>query len=142
MALDAEAANIGYDSTLLDISPDGRTLVYMGSSKGTARLFTRQLDTLRHPAARGHGRRAASVLLAGRSVRRLSNQRQGQDLLVHDGNDIHALRCSVGVIGTWTSDDQLFFAADEGRRLFRVNARGGDPVTGGRPAGRFQGSVA
>ena len=45
LALDAEAANVGYDSTLLDISPDGRTLVYVGSSNGTVRLFTRQLDS-------------------------------------------------------------------------------------------------
>jgi hypothetical protein len=35
---------------------------------------------------------------------------------------------TTGVIGTWTSDDQLFFGAEEGRRLFRVSAHGGSPV--------------
>jgi hypothetical protein len=35
---------------------------------------------------------------------------------------------AVGVTGTWTADDQVFFAAQEGRRLFRVNVRGGAPV--------------
>ena len=46
LALDAAAADVGFDSTLLDLSPDGRTLVWVGSaSGGTVRLFARDLDS-------------------------------------------------------------------------------------------------
>ena len=67
LALDAEAADVGFDSTLLDISPDGRTLVYVGSSNGSVRVFTRQLDSFDvQPLA---GARCDGAALKGITIR-------------------------------------------------------------------------
>jgi serine/threonine-protein kinase len=128
LALDAEAANVGYDSTLLDISPDGRTLVYVGSSNGTVRLFARQLDSFDvQPLAGTEGALHPFFSPDGRSVGFLTNDKV-KTYSFTTGTTSTLCDVDIGVIGTWTNDDQLFFAPDEGRRLFRVNARGGAPV--------------
>jgi eukaryotic-like serine/threonine-protein kinase len=128
LALDAEAANVGYDSTLLDLSPDGRTLVYVGSSNGTVRLFSRQLDSFDvEPLAGTEGALHPFFSPDGRSVGFLTNDKV-KTYSFTTGTTSTLCDVDVGVIGTWTNDDQLFFAPDEGRRLFRVSARGGAPV--------------
>jgi eukaryotic-like serine/threonine-protein kinase len=128
LALDAEAANIGYDSTLLDISPDGRTLVYVGSSNGSVRLFTRQLDSFDvQPLAGTEGALHPFFSPDGRSVGFLTNDKV-KTYSFTTGTTSTVCDVNIGVIGTWTNDDQLFFTPDEGRRLFRVHARGGAPV--------------
>ncbi len=128
LALDAEAANVGYDSTLLDISPDGRTLVYVGSSNGTVRLFTRRLDSFDvQPLAGTEGALHPFFSPDGRSVGFLTNDKV-KTYSFTTGTTSTLCDVAIGVIGTWTNDDELFFASDEGRQLFRVNARGGAPV--------------
>jgi eukaryotic-like serine/threonine-protein kinase len=128
LALDAEAANIGYDATLLDISPDGRTLVYVGSSKGTVQLFSRQLESFDVRALAGtEGALHPFFSPDGRSVGFLTNDKV-KTYSFTTGTTSTICDVQVGVIGTWTLDDQLFFGAEEGRRLFRVSARGGVPV--------------
>ena len=127
LALDSEAANIGYDSTLLDISPDGRTLVYVGSSNGTVRLYARQLDTFEvRPLAGTEGALHPFFSPDGRSVGFLTNDKVKTYSLT-SGTATTICDASIPVIGTWTADDQLFFGANEGTRLFRVSARGGAP---------------
>ena len=128
LALDSEAANIGYDSTLLDISPDGRTLVYVGSSNGTVGLYARQLDTFEvRPLAGTEGALHPFFSPDGRSVGFLTNDKVKAYSLT-SGTTTTICDAVIPVIGTWTAGDQLFFGADEGRRLFRVSARGGTPV--------------
>jgi serine/threonine-protein kinase len=128
LALDSEAANVGYDSTLLDISPDGRTLVYVGSSGGTVRLYVRQLDTFEvRPLAGTEGALHPFFSPDGRSVGFLTDDKVKTYSLT-SGTATTICDASVPVIGTWTADDQLFFGAEEGRRLFRVSAHGGTPV--------------
>ena len=128
LALDSEAANVGYDSTLIDISPDGRTLVYIGISGGTSRLFARQLDSFDvRPLAGTEGALHPFFSPDGRSVGFLTNEKVKTHSFT-TGTTTAICDVSVGVLGTWTQDDQLFFAAEEGRQLFRVSARGGAPV--------------
>jgi Tol biopolymer transport system component len=128
LALDSEAANVGYDSTLLDISPDGRTLVYVGSANGIVRLYARQLDTFEvRPLAGTEGALHPFFSPDGRSVGFLTNDKVKTYSLT-SGTATTICDASVPVIGTWTVDDQLFFGASEGTLLFRVSARGGAPV--------------
>ena len=128
LALDSEAADVGFDSTLLDLSPDGRTLVWVGSSGAVIRLFARQLDSFEVRALSGtEGALHPFFSPDGRSVAFLTNDK----LKVHSfvtGTTTTICDVATGVAGTWTTDDQLFFAAEEGRRLFRVSARGGAPA--------------
>ncbi|HET9383970.1 MAG TPA: protein kinase, partial [Gemmatimonadales bacterium] len=128
LALDSEAANVGYDSTLLDLSPDGRTLVYVGSSSGTIRLFARQLDSFDiRPLAGTEGALHPFFSPDGRSVGFLTNDKV-KTYSFTTGTTTTICDVDVGVVGTWTADDQLFFGAGEGRQLFRVSAHGGTPV--------------
>jgi hypothetical protein len=128
LALDSEAANVGYDSTLLDLSPDGRTLVYVGSSGGTVRLFARQLDSFDiQPLAGTEGALHPFFSPDGRSVGFLTNDKL-KTYSFTTGTTTTICDVDVGVVGTWTADDQLFFGAGEGRQLFRVSAQGGTPV--------------
>jgi WD40 repeat protein len=128
LALDSEAANVGYDSTILDISPDGRTLVYVGTSNGTVRLYARELDTFEvRPLAGTEGALHPFFSPDGRSVGFLTNDKVKTYSLT-SGTVNTICDTSVPVIGTWTADNQLFVGAEEGRRLFRVSARGGTPV--------------
>ena len=129
LALDATAANIGYDSTLLDLSPDGRTLVWVGSSPdGSVRLFARALDSFEiRPLAGTEGALHPFFSPDGRSLGFLTNDKLKTYSFV-SGTATTICDVATGVVGTWTADDQVFFAAQEGRRLFRVNSRGGAPV--------------
>jgi len=128
LALDSEAANVGYDSTLLDISPDGRTLVYVGLSGGTSRLFARRFDSFEVRALEGtEGAIHPFFAPDGRSVGFLTNDKvKIHSLATRATTTICDAR--TGVVGTWTADDHVFFASEEGRRLSRVNVRGGAPA--------------
>jgi serine/threonine-protein kinase len=128
LALDAEAADVGFDSTLLDISPDGRTLVWVGSSNGTVRLFLRQLDSFDvRPLAGTEGALHPFFSPDGRSVGFLTNDKL-KIYSLNTGTTSAICDVTTGVAGTWTADNQLFFAGEEGRRLYRVNAFGGPRV--------------
>jgi Tol biopolymer transport system component len=128
LALDAEAADVGFDSTLLDLSPDGRTLVWVGSSSGVIRLFARQLDSFEVRAIPGtEGALHPFFSPDGRSVGFLTNDKLKTHSFV-TGTTTTICEVATGVAGTWTTDDELFVAAEEGRRLFRVSARGGAPL--------------
>jgi len=129
LALDAAAANIGFDSTLLDLSPDGRTLVWVGSSPdGSVRLFARDLDSFEiRPLAGTEGALHPFFSPDGRSLGFLTNDKVKTYSFV-TGTTTTICDVTTGVTGTWIADDQVFFAAQEGRRLFRVNVRDGAPV--------------
>ena len=129
LALDAAAADVGFDSTLLDLSPDGRTLVWVGSSpNGSVRLFARELDSFEiRPLAGTEGALHPFFSPDGRSLGFLTNDKVKTYSFV-TGTTTTICDVTTGVTGTWIADDQVFFAAQEGRRLFRVNVRGGAPV--------------
>jgi hypothetical protein len=128
LALDSEAADVGFDSTLLALSPDGQILVWVGSSSGTVRLFARRLDSFdARPLPGTEGALHAFFSPDGRSVGFLTNSK----LKVHSfvtGTTTTICDVETGVVGTWATGDQVFFGAEEGRRLFRVSASGGAPV--------------
>ncbi|HXW06971.1 MAG TPA: protein kinase [Vicinamibacterales bacterium] len=127
LALDSEAADVGYDSTLLDISPDGRTIVYVGLSAGTSQLFVRQFDSFEVRALDGtQGAIHPFFSPDGRSVGFLTNDKVKAYSLA-TGSTTTICDARVAVVATWTGD-QVFFASDEGRRLSRVSIRGGTPV--------------
>ena len=125
LALDSQAANVGYDSTLIDVSPDGKTLVYVGMSGGTSQLFERRLDSFEvRPLAGTEGAIHPFFSPDGRSLGFLTNGKV-KTYSFSTGTTSTLGDVGTGVIGTWTTDDQIFVAADEGRRLVRISARGG-----------------
>ena len=128
LALDADAAAIGFDATLVELSPDGRSLVYVGITDGTSRLFLRELDGFEaRPLAGTEGALHAFFSPDGRSLGFLTND-QVRAYSLATGTTTTVCDTVVPVTATWMPNDDIFFAWDEGRRLARVNARGGAPV--------------
>jgi eukaryotic-like serine/threonine-protein kinase len=139
LALDAVAANVGFDSTLLDLSPDGRTLVWVGSSpNGIVRLFARELDSFEiRPLAGTEGALHPFFSPDGRSLGFLTNDKLKTYSFV-TGTTTSICDVATGVTGTWTANDRVFFAAEEGRRLFSVDVHGGAPVVVAEPREGFR----
>ena len=95
---------------------------------GSVRLFARELDSFEiRPLAGTEGALHPFFSPDGRSLGFLTNDKLKTYSFV-TGTTTTICDVTTGVTGTWTADDQVFFAAQEGRRLFRVNARGGAPV--------------
>ena len=138
LALDSEAANVGYDSTLLDVSPDGRSLVYVGMSGGESRLFERRLDSFEvRPLPGTEGAIHPFFSPDGRWVGFLTNDKvKTYSFATGTTNTLGDV--TTGAVGTWTKDDQIFVAADEGRRLERMSPRGGAPVLAAGPRDGFR----
>jgi Tol biopolymer transport system component len=100
----------------------------VGSSAGTVRLFARQLDSYDvRPLPGTEGALHPFFSPDGRSVAFLTNNKLKTHSFV-TGTTTTICDVAVGVVGTWTAEDDLFFGAEEGRRLYRVGARGGAPV--------------
>jgi hypothetical protein len=88
-------------------------------------LFARDLDSFEiRPLTGTDGALHPFFSPDGRSLGFLTNDKLKTYSFV-TGTATTISDVTTGVAGTWTTDDQVFFAAQEGRRLFRVNARGG-----------------
>jgi eukaryotic-like serine/threonine-protein kinase len=138
LALDSEAADVGYDSTLLDVSPDGRSLVYVGVSGGSSRIFERRLDSFEvHPLPGTEGAIHPFFSPDGRWLGFLTNDKV-KTYSFATGTSSTIGDVTTGIVGTWTKDDQIFVAAEEGRRLLRMNPKGGAPVLVAGPRDGFR----
>jgi serine/threonine-protein kinase len=138
LALDSEAADVGYDSTLLDVSPDGRSLVYVGMSGGESRLFERRLDSFEvRPLPGTDGAIHPFFSPDGRWLGFLTNDKV-KTYSFATGTTSTIGDVTTGIVGTWTQDDQIFVAAEEGRRLVRMSPRGGATVIVAGPRDGFR----
>ena len=138
LALDSEAAAVGYDSTLLDVSPDGRSLVYVGTSGGASRIFERRLDSFEVHALPGtEGAIHPFFSPDGRWLGFLTNDKV-KTYSFATGTTSTIGDVTTGIVGTWAQDDQIFVAAEEGRRLVRMSPRGGATVIVAGPRDGFR----
>jgi serine/threonine-protein kinase len=138
LALDSEAANVGYDSTLLDVSPDGRSLVYVGKSGGESRLFERRLDSFEvRPIPGTEGAIHPFFSPNGRWLGFLTNDKV-KTYSFATGTTSTIADVTTGAVGTWTKGDEIFIAAEEGRRLLRMSPKGGSPVLAAGPRDGFR----
>ncbi len=137
LALDTEATGLGYDSTLLDLSPDGKNLVYVGSSESTSQLFIRSLDSFEVEELVGtEGAKHPFFSPDGRSVGFLTDDSVKVFSLANE-TTLTLCETSNPVVATWTDDDQVYFSSSEARRLMRVSASGGTWVEVAEPRAGF-----
>src|SRR4030095_16853042 len=95
---------------------------------GRVRRFARKLDSFDvQPLAGTEGALHPFFSPDGRSVGFLTHD-QVKAYSFTTGTTAKGGVGRVGRGGTVALNDRLFFPSDEGRRLFRVNARGGTPV--------------
>lgn len=129
-ALGLGTAEIGSDSTLVALSPDGRWLVYVGESDGVARLYRRALDRFDEPQPIAGTEGAVHAFFSPDShhVGFLTHDKVKRISI--DGDDLRTLcPAQAPCEGTWTRHDMISFADDEGRALRWVSTSGGGVET-------------
>ena len=121
-------ASLGFGRTALDLSPDGRLLVYAGAtSSGGTQLFLRPLDRFEvRPLAGTEGAYAPFFSPDSRWIGFFAED-QLKKVSVLGGKPIALADAANPIGGTWWNRDRILFAANEGWRLFWVSASGGEP---------------
>ena len=123
------------DPISLQVSPDGRQVVFVATFEGRPRLWLRRLDDLAAWALTGTDFAAHPFWSPdGRSLAFFADQRLKR--LDLDGGAVQPLaRVGVGLGGTWTRDGQILFSARPASPILRVSDVGGEvaPVTRVQP---------
>jgi hypothetical protein len=121
------AAAVGFDSTLVALSPDGRWLAYVGRAEGVTRLYRRAMDGFDgpQPIAGTEGAIHAFFSPDSRHLGFLTDDRVKRVSI--EGDDLRVLCSALSPVqGSWTRDGSIFFAEQEGLALKRIPAAGGD----------------
>jgi hypothetical protein len=129
LALDGQASLIGYDAPLLDISPDGKRLVYVAMSEdGVTRLFLREMHAPGVRAIPGtEGAIHPFLSPDGEWVGFLTND-QVRKVPVSGGSASNLCAVQLGTVATWASDGNIYFVGNDTWELSRVSASGGEAV--------------
>jgi serine/threonine protein kinase/Tol biopolymer transport system component len=119
---------IGFESSLLALSPDGTHLAYVAQSEGGTSLYIRDLAT-------GEGRHLSGTEGAihpffspdSRWLGFLTNDKV-KKVAVDGGSPIALCDARIPVRATWGRDGAIYFSWDQGDLLSRVSDAGGQPV--------------
>jgi len=119
---------LGFGRTALDLSPDGRFLVYAGmTSDGGTQLYVRALDRFEVlPLAGTEGAYAPFFSPDSRWIGFFAED-QLKKVSMLGGKPIALADAANPIGGAWWSQDRILFAANEGWKLFWVSATGGEP---------------
>jgi serine/threonine-protein kinase len=136
------SASLGFGRTALDLSSDGRLVVYAGTTgNGGTQLYLRSLDRFDVRPLSGTEGAYAPFFSPDSQWIGFFAEDQLKKVSVSGGKPIALADVANPVGGTWWNRDRILFAANEGWRLFWVPASGGEPSEleirfGGRRAGR------
>ncbi len=114
--------------SVLALSPDGATLVYRLQRQGVTQLYVRRLDG--DQATPLSGTENATGPFFSPDGRWIAFDKDGvlTKRSLAGGPAIAICQAPGGLTGTWTTDDEIIFAAGTSRRLERVSASGGTPT--------------
>jgi Tol biopolymer transport system component len=122
----ADVALSPYDRPM--ISPDGRTLVFTGSSRGKRQLFVRRMDSLQTTALTGTDGAAAPFWSP--DGRYIGFTADGKLKKVEAGRGPVQVLCDtqLAFAGTWSRGGVIVFGPAVGQPLHQVSAAGGTPT--------------
>ena len=126
IAFDARAADVGFDSPLLDISPDGSVIVYVGEDNGESRLYARRLDEFDvHPVPGTEGAIHPFFSPDGESIAFFTNEQlKVVDL---DGGAPRVLAdIDSPYFGSWLADGWIYVSSRQSFLLERVRVDDGE----------------
>jgi Tol biopolymer transport system component len=128
------------DPASIAISPDGRTIVFVGATEGAARLFARAVDSTSARALAGT--EGATYPFWSPDSRSLAFFADGKLKRIGiDGGPAQTLANAASQRGgTWNQSGTLLFAPLSTGPLFRVSSSGGEPVAVTRLGPGEQGS--
>lgn len=124
--------------TVLDLSPDGRRLVYVAGTTGSYRLYLRTLDQFEATPVPGTEGAHGAFFSPGGD--RIAFFRRGRLLVtrVEGGDPIDIGSAGAGLGGWWHTSDQIYVATGRPSGILRGAAAGGPqtsvPVDGLDPA--------
>jgi serine/threonine-protein kinase len=120
------SAPLGVGRTALDLSPNGRLLVYAGErSGGGTQLYLRSLDRFEVRPLRGTEGAYAPFFSPDSRWIGFFSEDQLKKVSVLGGNPVALADATNPSAGAWWTDDRILFATNEGARLFWVAASGG-----------------
>ena len=115
----------GFDSTVVALSPDGRHLAYVGQSPSGTVLYLRDTGGFDVTSVAGtEGAIYPFFSPDSRWLGFLTNDKV-KKISLEGGAPVTLCDARVPVRASWTPDDAIYFAEDEGSRLSRVGAAGG-----------------
>ncbi len=120
------AAELGIGRRAFAISPDGTKIVYVGDHDGSYQLYLRELD--------GHDARALPGTENGYGPFFSPNsawvgffvKNELRKVRIDGGGSVIVGEATNPNGGVWREDDQIIVATDEGGKLVRIPAQGGD----------------
>jgi WD40 repeat protein len=124
---------LGVGTPAFVVSPDGTTLVFVGRSGGTTRLYERRMDASAVAALPGtDGAYAPFFAPDGQSVGFFSGGMVKRTNL-QSGATVSLAELVLPYGGVWLADGRILVAAQEGDQLVAIPSTGGAPVAIGSP---------
>ncbi|MDA2925363.1 protein kinase [Acidobacteria bacterium AH-259-L09] len=120
-------ATFGFDPTLIALSPDGTTLVFVGKTGEGTQLYLRAMDSLEiTPIAGTEGAWHPFFSPDSNWVGFLTQDRV-KKISLRGGGPITLCQAPTLIQATWTHDDMIYFGSNVGAVLNSVPASGGEP---------------
>jgi len=137
LALGTRIPRAGFDSTVLALSPEGRSLAYVGQAATGTMLYLRDLsDATVVPVAGTEGAISPFFSPDGRWLGFLTDDRV-KKVALGGGAPVTVCEAPTPVRARWTRDDTIYFTTDYGLGLWRVAVAGGRPAKVEQPDSSF-----
>jgi hypothetical protein len=125
----SKPGSAGFDSPVVAISPDGTNVAYVGQSGAGTLLYLRAIATTEvRPVVGSEGAIQAFFSPDGQWIGFLTKDKV-KKAPAEVGAPVTLCDARTAVQGWWTQPDRIYFSDNQGRRLSRVSAEGGQPVT-------------
>jgi eukaryotic-like serine/threonine-protein kinase len=129
LAFDAGTALVGYESRLIDISPDGERVVYVGLTEGEPKLYLRELRSFAVRQIPGtEGAIHPFFSPSGSRVGFLTNDKL-KTVALGGGKPLVVCDVSGPIFGRWLSEDTIHVVDGVGYTISSVPATGGEKQT-------------
>jgi serine/threonine protein kinase len=118
------------DRVLLDVSPDGRRLVFVASTaEGEHQLYLRNLDSQELKALAGTGGALDPFFSPDGNWIGFSTDNELKRVAVSGGVPLVLAKMGISRGGTWLPDGTIVFTEGTSGGLVRISAEGGEPET-------------
>jgi serine/threonine-protein kinase len=120
------AAELGIGRPAFAISPDGTTIVYVGDHDGSYQLYLRELDDHDARVLPGTENGFGPFFSPNGAWVGFFVHNELRKVRIDGGGSVIVNEATNPNGGVWGEDDQIIVATDEGGKLVRVPAQGGD----------------
>jgi serine/threonine-protein kinase len=129
LALGSQSAAIGIDPNIVALSPDGRHLAYVSASPSVAMVYLRDVGGSSVGPVAGTEGAIHAFFSPDSSWLGFLTSDKVKKVSLAGGTPITLSDARNAIRATWTRNDAIYLADDEGARISRVSAMGGGPPT-------------